>query len=318
MNPSSIRPATNEDRVAIEHLVFGVLAEYGLQPDPAGTDSDLADIEAIYQHAGGCFDVLLDAAGQIIGTVGLFPVSPGVCELRKMYLASAARGQGQGRRLLEHALAEAAARGFFRVTLETASVLKEAIALYERYGFHRCAPGHLAARCDSAYELDFDILVRIRQATVRDTEEVAGVLCEAAEWLQQRNMPMWRADELSADRIASDVAAGEFFVAECKDKIVGTVKFQLSDQLFWPDSPVEEAAYIHRLAVRRDFAGGRVSGELLRWAGERARTHGRQFLRLDCEASRAALRAVYERLGFRFHSERQVGPYFVARYEQRL
>ena len=159
-------------------------------------------------------------------------------------------------------------------------------------------------------------IIRIRQALTSDTDDVAQILCEAAEWLQQRNMPMWRADELSTERIAPDVAAGQFFVAECGDRIVGTVKFQWSDELFWPDVPADESAYVHRLAVSRDFAGGRVSGELLRWAAERARAHGRHFLRLDCEASRSALRAVYERFGFRFHSERQVGPYFVARYEQ--
>ena len=44
---------------------------------------------------------------------------------------------------------------------------------------------------------------------------MAGVLCEAAEWLQRQNMPMWRADELVADRSASDVPAESFFVAEC-------------------------------------------------------------------------------------------------------
>jgi hypothetical protein len=37
---------------------------------------------------------------------------------------------------------------------ETASVLREAVALYERYGFRRYEPGHLAARCDAAYYLD--------------------------------------------------------------------------------------------------------------------------------------------------------------------
>ena len=125
MNAFSIRPATRHDRTAIRNLVFGVLAEYGLQPDPEGTDSDLDDIETIYQLSGGCFDVLLNASGQIIGTVGLFPLSREVCELRKMYLSSTARGQGHGRRMLEHALATATARGFTRITLETASVLKK-------------------------------------------------------------------------------------------------------------------------------------------------------------------------------------------------
>jgi hypothetical protein len=41
-------------------------------------------------------------------------------------------------------------------------------------------------------------------------------------------------------------------------------------------------------------------------------------LRLDCEASRPRLRAVYEGFGFRHHSDRQVGPYFVSRYEYAL
>jgi len=71
-----------------------------------------------------------------------------------MYLEPAARGQGWGRRLLEHAITKARALGFQRVILETASVLHAAIALYERRGFRRYHPEHLAARCDAAYYLD--------------------------------------------------------------------------------------------------------------------------------------------------------------------
>jgi putative acetyltransferase len=149
-----LRPATNADRAAVERVVFGVLAEYGLAPDPGGTDADLRDLEASYHAAGGCFDVLIDADGKVIGTVGLARVSGTTCELRKMYLARAARGQGRGRRLLEHALARAAELGFTRVVLETASVLREAVALYERAGFRPYTPEHLAARCDTAYCLE--------------------------------------------------------------------------------------------------------------------------------------------------------------------
>ena len=71
-----------------------------------------------------------------------------------MYLASHVRGQGLGRRLLEHALATAKALNFSRVELETASVLKEAVTLYERYGFRQFHPSHLSSRSDSAYYLD--------------------------------------------------------------------------------------------------------------------------------------------------------------------
>lgn len=149
-----LRPATNDDRGAVKKLVFSVLAEYDLTPDPGGTDSDLHDIDRSYHAAGGAFDVLVTSSDEIIGTVGLFRVSASTCELRKMYLARAARGQGMGRRLLEHALARASALGFSRVVLETASVLREAVALYERYGFCPYVPEHLAARCDQAYCLE--------------------------------------------------------------------------------------------------------------------------------------------------------------------
>ncbi len=125
---------------------------------------------------------------------------------------------------------------------------------------------------------------------------------------------MWREDEVAASRIREDVAAGLFFLAISAGEPVGTLKFQLSDPLFWPDVP-DDAAYIHRLAIRRRFAGGALSSALLHWAAERAAASGRRFLRLDCEASRPGLRAVYERFGFRHHSDRQVGPFFVARYE---
>jgi len=149
-----LRPATNSDCEPVRNLVFTVLGEYGLKPDPRCTDADLDDIEQSYLARGGMFRVLEDKDGAIIGSYGLYPTEPGVCELRKMYLRRDHRGQGLGRRLLEDALACARQAGFRRVNLETASVLKEAIRLYERYGFRPCQADHLSCRCDQAYTLD--------------------------------------------------------------------------------------------------------------------------------------------------------------------
>ena len=126
---------------------------------------------------------------------------------------------------------------------------------------------------------------------------------------------MWRAGELEPADIAKAVEAGEFYVLECGGEVAGTVKFQLEDPLFWPDVPGGESAFIHRVAVRRAFAGSGASGAMMQWAAERARALGKRYVRLDCEAARPSLRAVYERFGFRYHSDRQVGPYLVARYE---
>jgi len=149
-----LRRATNQDREKITTLVFEVLREYGLSPDPGSTDADLTDVESHYHGRGGIFDVLETADGAVVGSVGLYPVIGSTCELRKMYLHPSFRGKGLGRHLLEHALKRAKQLGFARVTLETASVLKEAIDLYQSYGFRPYAPDHLAGRCDQAHYLD--------------------------------------------------------------------------------------------------------------------------------------------------------------------
>jgi GNAT superfamily N-acetyltransferase len=158
----------------------------------------------------------------------------------------------------------------------------------------------------------------VRPAHPEDLSVVSAILQEAARWLEQRGMPMWRDAELSEVNIRSDVLDGLFFIATFGGEAAGTIKYQVSDLQFWPDVPEGESAFVHRLAVRRKFAGGSVSSAMLLWAVERATTMGLRYLRLDCEASRPGPRAIYERLGFQHHSDRQAGPYVVSRYQLEL
>lgn len=158
-------------------------------------------------------------------------------------------------------------------------------------------------------------LVNIRQAAHQEAGAVSDILREAAHWLEESGMPLWREDELKSADIAADVAAGLFFLAEVSGDAAGVVRFQLEDFTFWPDVPRGETAYVHRLAVRRRYAGSGVSKALLYWAVERTRALGRQYLRLDCVASRPRLRSVYESFGFRHCDDRQVGRYYVSRHE---
>ena len=115
----------------------------------------------------------------------------------------------------------------------------------------------------------------IRQATPQDVDAVAEILGEAAGWLEERGMPMWRQDELQPNRIVADVDSGQFFLAECDGVPAGTIRFQLEDRLFWPDVPQDDSAFVHRLAVEGVLPEERFhrlssSGPLhvrTRWAG---------------------------------------------------
>ena len=155
----------------------------------------------------------------------------------------------------------------------------------------------------------------IRRAELPDCERVGEILREAAAWLTRRGMPMWRDNELDGAGIASQVYAGLFYIADLDGEAAGTIRYQLADPEFWPEAGQDDAAYVHRLAVRRRFSGCGISAALLSWAAQRAASMDRQFLRLDCEIHRTRLKAWYEKFGFRHHSDRQVGPYYVARYQ---
>lgn len=160
--------------------------------------------------------------------------------------------------------------------------------------------------------------ISVHQAMSKDIPTVSDILDEAAQWLEGQGMSLWREDEVSLEGVRPDVEVGLFYLAFCADFPAGVIKFQTEDPLFWSDVPDGNSAFIHRLAVRRIFAGGSVSTALLNWAVSHARRLGKHYLRLDCAADRPRLRSVYEKFGFVHHSDRQIGPFFVARYEYLL
>lgn len=61
----------------------------------------------------------------------------GICELRKMYLLPATRGQGVGHKLIQLVMDQARALGFKGMYLETLPSMKQAHALYAKNGFKR-------------------------------------------------------------------------------------------------------------------------------------------------------------------------------------
>jgi len=159
--------------------------------------------------------------------------------------------------------------------------------------------------------------LEIRRAIAGEVNLVSEILTEAAQWLRGCGMTLWQPEQLTPEQTAPDVAAGNFFLAWSGPAAVGTMRLTPSDPRFWPDALPGEALYLHRLAVRRANAGGRVSSALLRWAVAHATAEGVAFLRLDCDRERPRLREVYERFGFSFHSERDMGTIVVARYQLR-
>ena len=78
----------------------------------------------------------------LVGCGGLKELSATHGEIKSMHTLSAKRGAGLGRKMLEHVMAEAAARGYTRLSLETGSMegFKPSRSLYQSSGFEICPP----------------------------------------------------------------------------------------------------------------------------------------------------------------------------------
>jgi len=158
----------------------------------------------------------------------------------------------------------------------------------------------------------------IRFAREADAALVSSILVEAATWIASAEQPLWPIDQLSAEAIAPDVGAGSFILASVGTEGVATARLTQDDPKCWPDAVPGVAVYVHRVAVRRAWAGRGLAGMMLAWCDRHAERMGCGLVRLDCDARRPKLCALYEGLGFRYHSERNVGHHTVARYERNV
>ncbi|MGW2665234.1 GNAT family N-acetyltransferase [Nocardia tengchongensis] len=79
---------------------------------------------------------------ELAGCGAIKELDPTHGEIKSMRTTAAYRGRGVASQLLRHILAEAGARGYRRLSLETGSseFYRPAVRLYERYGFEHCGP----------------------------------------------------------------------------------------------------------------------------------------------------------------------------------
>ena len=102
-------------------------------------ERELSELPGDYAPPGGCLLLLWEGEAPV-GCVAVRQLSPGIGEMKRLYVKPAFRGKGFGRRLAETAAAEAFKVGHKRLRLDTVPSMQDAIALYRQMGFREIPP----------------------------------------------------------------------------------------------------------------------------------------------------------------------------------
>ena len=150
--PISLRPAElARDRAALLQLnteymswVMGQLHQHlGVSTEQA-LGMPLADyvakhLDEICQPPGGRF-YLAYLGGELAGMGGLRALTPGLGDLKRIYLRPASRGQGLGEALVKQLIGDARSLGLQQLCLDSAPFMAAAHRLYRAQGFRDAGP----------------------------------------------------------------------------------------------------------------------------------------------------------------------------------
>ena len=134
----TIRDLRKEDNPSLAKIVKETLAEFGANhPNTVYYDPTTDTLFEVFQTPRSKY-FLAEIDGKMVGGGGIYPtdgLDDDTCELVKMYLLPQARGHGLGKMLIEKCIEAAKENGYKKIYLETMPELKQAMKVYEKFGF---------------------------------------------------------------------------------------------------------------------------------------------------------------------------------------
>lgn len=132
---------STEDITAAAALFRAYAEALGIDLSFQDFEGELASLPGKYARPKGKLLLARGAGGEPLGCVAMRPMSEdGCCEMKRLYVAPAARGSGLGLALVEAIVTAAERAGYREMRLDTLPTMTTALSLYERQGFVRIAP----------------------------------------------------------------------------------------------------------------------------------------------------------------------------------
>ena len=135
--------------------------------------------------------------------------------------------------------------------------------------------------------------------TAGQPDRAIAIMREVAAWGRERGFRVWLNEWLTWEKLLTEEAQPEnFYVGSVDGQDTCAFILQWSDREYWPDALKYEAAYLHKLCVRRVFAHTGMIGRVVDAIRQECVPRGVRFLRLDTGTNEPVVRDIYLKAGF--------------------
>lgn len=131
-----------------------------------------------------------------------------------------------------------------------------------------------------------------------EVETAIDIMKEVARWGRSAGLNVWKDEYLTREKLMVNVNEEDFCVGQVEGDNACCMILQWSDIFFWPNSIENEAAYLHKLCVRREYAGMGLPKKMVEFAIEECKKRNVPYLRLDTGWTNKNLCNLYKSLGF--------------------
>lgn len=134
-----IAAAGEADLAAAARLIRHYAASLPVDLEAQGFADEIASLPGPYAPPTGAL-LLAFRGDTAIGSIALKQLEPGIGEIKRLYVMPEGRGLGVGKSLVAAIFDQAKQLGYRDIKLDTLPHMREAIALYRRFGFSPIPP----------------------------------------------------------------------------------------------------------------------------------------------------------------------------------
>lgn len=141
--------------------------------------------------------------------------------------------------------------------------------------------------------------MKIENVRLEEIDEIFRLYAVASAYQKsKKTVVVW--PEFDRGMVTNEIIENRQFKLLIDDRFVCVWAITFSDAQIWEKRNEDLAIYIHRIATNPDFRGHDFVGAIVSWAKDFAKSHGKQYIRLDTIGDNTRLIDHYCKCGFNF------------------